>query len=241
MAYGNNVNEGIDFFSLGTISRVSGKEVGGYFKSNLSTDLVIGSANNTVTISTEYPQGIGYGDYYSVYIDFNKNGSFTDAGEQVLLPSVQLISQSSNYTATFSVPNNISPGLTKMRVVLRRPGTPIVPCATGFQGEVEDYNVNIVTALAKTNNPDFEETILTATKAEISPNPGNGIFTIRLLNNNTILSYEIRNMNGMVAEQKRIRANGIFTVDITNKPAGMYLLKYYTADGGSGMEKMIKN
>lgn len=242
MAYGNNVNEGIDFFSLGTITRVSGKEVGGYYKSNLITNLAKGSANNTVTISAAYPQGIGYGDYFAVYIDYNKNGTFTDAGEQVVAPSVQIISQSSNYTSTFSVPNNAALGLTKMRVILRRPGSAIVPCATGFLGEVEDYDVNIVTSSLRMAN--VKEVAASEEIQEIEntvfPNPSNGMYNVALSKIANAVSYDIMNANGTVVQRNQITNTKIFKIDISNMPSGLYLLRINKQIGNPIIYKLQK-
>jgi hypothetical protein len=227
MAYGNNVNEGIDFFSLGSITRTSGKEIGGYYKSTLSTNLAKGSTNNIVTISAAYPQGIGYGDYFAVYIDYNKNGTFTDVGEQVVAPTVQILSQSSNYTASFSVPNNVSLGLTKMRVILRRPGTAIVPCATGFQGEVEDYDVNIVNPALRMAN--FPEIVTSEAIQEVEntvfPNPSNGIYNISISKIADAVSYDVLNAIGTVVQKNKITNTKIFKIDISNMPSGLYLLR----------------
>jgi hypothetical protein len=247
MAYGNNVNEGIDFFSLGTISRVSGKEVGGYFKSNLSTNLVKGSTNNVVTISTVYPAGIGYGDYFAVYIDYNKNGTFTDAGEQVVAPTVQNISQSANYTSTFSVPNNAPLGLTKMRVVLRRPGATIVPCATGFQGEVEDYDVNIVNQgnftsnnlIASKNNIDILDEDNNAIKIIASPNPSVGIFNISMPYNFEVKQYEIINTSGNSVQKGFVNAKVNFQINLSNQSKGVYLLTVLDKQGNKKTSKLI--
>ncbi len=243
MAYGNNINEGIDYFSLGTIARVSGKEVGGYYKSSLSTDLVKGSTNNTVTISAVYPQGIGYGDYYAVYIDYNKNGTFTDVGEQVVAPLVQIISQSSNYTATFSVPNNVPLGLTKMRVILRRPTSAIIPCATGFQGEVEDYNVNIVNSgnMFVTNNSqedtEVEKTVLTIVA---SPNPSNGIFNIEIPDGVTPLKYNVVNASGKLVQQSgKLSGVNIIKLNLELASKGLYLFTLYGVDGKKYTSKLL--
>ncbi len=247
MAYGNNVNEGIDYFSLGSITRVSGKEVGGYYKSSLSTDLVKGSTNNIVTISAAYPQGIGYGDYYAVYIDYNKNGTFTDAGEQVVAPSVQIISQSSNYTSTFSVPNNAPLGLTKMRVILRRPTSAIVPCATGFQGEVEDYNVNIVTSgnftlnnlsVSKNNEETVEENN-NVVKITASPNPSAGVFNIAMPLGFDVNRYEVVNANGNAIQKNMVSAKLNFQINLSSQSKGMYLLNVFDKNGNKQTAKLV--
>jgi GEVED domain/Secretion system C-terminal sorting domain/Fibronectin type III domain len=243
MAYGNNVNEGIDYFSLGSITRVSGKEIGGYYKSSLSTDLVKGSTSNTVTISAVYPSGIGYGDYYAVYIDYNKNGTFTDVGEQVVAPSVQITSQSSNYTSTFSVPNNTPLGLTKMRVILRRPGTAIVPCATGFQGEVEDYDVNIVAStnmfVSNNNSKIVDEEIVTITSVKASPNPSANLFNIELPQTFEASKYEISNIMGKIIQSKNIVEKNNFQVNLIGTAKGMYLLTIFDKEGNKQTIKLV--
>jgi hypothetical protein len=244
MAYGNNVNEGIDFFSLGSISRVSGKEIGGYFKSNLITDLAKGSTNNTVTISAAYPSGIGYGDYYAVYIDYNKNGTFTDVGEQVVAPLVQIISQSANYTSTFSVPNNTPLGLTKLRVILRRPGTAIVPCATGFQGEVEDYDVNIVNPTNFTSNNSYlskENSFEQNNDAVImaSPNPSTNIFNITIPKNFNAYRYEIVSSNGSVVQNNVTNSKSNIQVNLISQVKGLYMLNVYDKKGSKESVKLI--
>lgn len=242
MAFGNNVNEGIDYFSLGSIARVSGKEIGGYFKSNLSTDLAKGSINNLVTISAVYPPGIGYGDYFAVYIDYNKNGTFTDAGEQVIAPLVRIVSQSSNYTAAFAVPANAPLGVTKMRVILNRQAA-IVPCATGFQGELEDYNVKIVNQV---NN--FMSNLSEATAKEekstltisASPNPSSGRFIISVPVNFNADAYTVKDIYGNRQLYSKINSSkSQIEINLSDKPKGVYFFTITNAAGETKTTKLV--
>ncbi len=88
--------------------------------------------------TTGYPE-----DQVLVWIDLNRNGSFTDAGEQVY---VSPLGQSPR-TGIIIVPTGTEPGTTRMRVRLHDAvvGTPnATPCGNSTYGQVEDYTVNIV-------------------------------------------------------------------------------------------------
>lgn len=103
---------------------------------NLSTELVVGE---TYTISLTTTADSNYLTYYSVWIDYNGNGVF-DTEERVF--SMQ---SSADYvsTGTFTVPSNISPLTTIMRVSLDSSRDP-EPCDVNIIGEVEDYTINII-------------------------------------------------------------------------------------------------
>jgi GEVED domain/Fibronectin type III domain/Secretion system C-terminal sorting domain len=246
MSYGSNNNsEWIDLFSVGAINRTSGREIGGYFRSSASTNLGKGFTY-TATISCGYVPGIAVGDYYAIYIDFNKNGTFTEANELVVAPGT-LITGTANYTSTFTIPTNVSLGTTKMRVILRRSTSTITPCAVGFQGETEDYTVNIT----NTQNMPFyanEETYelnnieANARQASelfaIAPNPSNGIFEISLAEDFAAVAYEITSISGQIIERNTINANR-FQSDLSTQAKGMYLLKLKDLEGNIYIQKMM--
>ena len=80
-----------------------------------------------------------YSEVVSVYIDWNRNGTF-DASEEILLGS-QIGSHI--YPQTFTVPSNAVLGETKMRVIIRYNLAPTA-CYSGIYGETEDYRINII-------------------------------------------------------------------------------------------------
>ena len=99
---------------------------------------------------------------YAVWIDYNRNGNFTDAGELVFSQSP---TTSTSITGNFTVPSNALIGGTRMRVSMKVSGIP-GPCEVGFpNGEVEDYTVNI-TATARP-----EDTTATTLAFNVYPNP----------------------------------------------------------------------
>jgi hypothetical protein len=63
---------------MGTINNTS--TGGNGFSTSLSTNLTKGTSN-TITITTW--TGTKYNEGYAVWIDYNQNGSFSDAGELV--------------------------------------------------------------------------------------------------------------------------------------------------------------
>lgn len=115
--------------------------------SSISTTLTKGQQYtiNVIPQITGEAAGTAYtNDQVAVWIDYNNNGSFTDAGEQVGVGTV-----GSGFTGsfTFTVPTSASTATVRMRVRIFYPETgipTITPCGTTQYGEVEDYRINLV-------------------------------------------------------------------------------------------------
>jgi hypothetical protein len=233
-AWGVNGSEYIDLFALGTINRTSGREVGGYYNTGLSTNLTRGS-NNAGQFSAGYNPGIIFGENFAVYIDFNRNGSFADVGERVVNPTY-VTSGAAIYNFNVAIPNNVSTGTAKMRVIICRSNTTISPCQfTGFKGEVEDYIINIVNNSNRMEEPTFDELkedIGATISPDLSayPNPSTGIFNIQLPANSKATYYEIMNNNGAIVEKKNLNSQKIFTIDLSKQSKGLYLLNIISAE-----------
>ena len=239
-AWGVNGSEFIDLFSLGSINRTSVREVGGYINTGLSTNLLIGSAVNPGQFSAGYNPGIVFAENYAVYIDFNRNGSFGDAGERVVNPTY-VSSGSAVYNFNVAIPNTATAGITKMRVIICRNGTSISPCSfTGFKGEVEDYTVNLVTSLNRSVVTTDKE-IESATEFSVSPNPSRGKFTVKIPHTISTAVFELSSMQGALVKKGNISGNGILQLDITDQPAGMYLLKIAGRSGNPQLLRLMKN
>jgi chitodextrinase len=140
------VDELIGNVQLGTINNTSTGGTGYTDFTSISTNLVIGSSN-TITITptwtgTVYPEG------YAVFIDYNHNGLFTDAGETVWTKAA---STTTPAIGSFTIPATALLGSTRMRVSLKYNGIP-TSCETFSFGQVEDYTVVLVTSSATTIN-----------------------------------------------------------------------------------------
>ena len=90
------------------------------------------------------------------WVDFNHNGSFADAGEQVSVMPYGAIAASGAATNTVSmlIPATADTGLTRMRVSVRDFYTTFTSCDNSFAyGETEDYYVSISTPASCSGAP----------------------------------------------------------------------------------------
>jgi len=121
---------------VGSIYNITGWSPGGYiYYSSLWTSMTVG---------TGYPisvtNGFGYStDQCAIWVDWNKDTDFTDAGEQITVTGTPGIGP---YTATITAPAGTTTGTTRMRVRIASTGT-FNSCGTTLYGETEDYAVNI--------------------------------------------------------------------------------------------------
>ncbi len=86
--------------------------------------------------------GSNFNKIAKVYIDWNGNGSFTDAGELVAISGV--VNGTGTYNTNITVPLSVTPGnYSLMRVVLTETSdtTAVKPCGTYAKGETQDYRV----------------------------------------------------------------------------------------------------
>jgi chitodextrinase len=145
---GNSVaDEYIGRVQIGTINNVSGGVSGYVDYTSISTNLTKGSSA-TITITPTWT-GTTYSEGYAVFIDFNQDGDFIDAGETVwsLAPTT-----ATPVSGTFTVPTTAATGPTRMRVSMKYNGIPTA-CETFPYGQVEDYTVNLIVGTSDTTPP----------------------------------------------------------------------------------------
>ncbi len=83
----------------------------------------------------------------AIYIDYNQDGDFADAGELAWNSTVSKIATNGPFTASFTTPCTAAIGETRMRVIVYESTTPLNAtnsCITYYAGETEDYSINIV-------------------------------------------------------------------------------------------------
>jgi hypothetical protein len=78
---------------------------------------------------------------YRVWADWNHNGDFTDAGENIFN---SIIWGTQVFTGSFTVPANATPGTQRLRVRSQNAAVPADPCVVYSYGETEDYNVMVI-------------------------------------------------------------------------------------------------
>ena len=135
-----NINdEYISRVQLNTLNNTSGGQFYSDFTS-VSTDL---SKNTqyTVTVTPTWT-GTTYSEGYAVWIDYNGDSDFDDAGELVFS---QAATQTTPVSGSFTVPSSAADGATRMRISMKYNGIPTT-CESFTYGEVEDYTINIGTS-----------------------------------------------------------------------------------------------
>jgi len=101
------------------------------------------SAGQTYQFSlSSISAGGSYTNSMAIYIDYNRDGDFTDAGEQVYNPGATTGTGPHTVTGSFTIPATSFNGLTRMRVLCNE-GAITGPTMAISWGEREDYLLNI--------------------------------------------------------------------------------------------------
>ena len=219
---GNSVvDEKIGKVVFGTINNTSTGGTGYTNFTALSTNATRGTTY-TITITPAWTSTV-YSEGYAVFIDYNKDGDFSDAGETVWTKAT---STTTPVSGTVTIPATATLGSTRMRVSMKYNGTPTA-CETFSYGQVEDYTVNIVSAAKESQS---ESTL----SFNIYPNPVTG----DLLNFTSIedASYKIFTVLGQEVSKGTI-VNSV--VSVANFKAGTYLLEV-TSKGQTVVKRFIK-
>jgi len=167
---------------VGSFSNTSGAST----YSDFTGKLIGLSPGSTVSVNltTKY-KGPKQTEAWRIWIDYNHNGSFDDAGELVFDAS-----GITSVSGSFTVPSGLT-GTTGMRISMRRNSVP-PSCGTFDYGEVEDYTANFSTAAKPTAMQNGINEIL-----NVYPNPTSGDFNI-IINEDLISGGNIHvyNMSG---------------------------------------------
>ena len=135
---GTTTYEYIKTVVLGSINHTSTND-GGYGNfTSTSTSLVAGT-KYTVTLTPGFT-GTKYAETWTVYIDYNIDGTLNGTGETVLsLKSTR----TGNASGSFTVPAGAKNGSTRIRIQLSYSTASTNPCATLAYGDVQDFTANI--------------------------------------------------------------------------------------------------
>ncbi|SEG50495.1 hypothetical protein SAMN05421847_2541 [Halpernia humi] len=170
---GGNITDGITGVNFNTINNLNTSVNTGYNDyTTLSTTITKGFTYDlNVYINTGGP----YTNYQTVYIDWNGNGDFTDAGESYNLGTATNVTNglTSINPLSITVPPGAITGTVRMRIQSKYNSATTGPCDTGFDGEGEDYSLNIIDIVACTS-PTAQPTAL---NLSVSGTTINGTFT----------------------------------------------------------------
>ncbi len=152
--------------------------------SNLTSGFTTtGYANNSSTMAvSQYPgQAVNFSasltggtSGFGIWVDWNNDLDFADAGEQIYLST----GYSSSYSPSYTVPLTAVPGSYRMRIVSNYSSTSPTYCNSGISGETEDYTFTVI------NNPPCSGT----------PNPGNTVTNLTAVASGSTVNLSLANV-----------------------------------------------
>ncbi|BCY27622.1 GEVED domain-containing protein [Flavobacterium okayamense] len=214
---GNNTNdERISRVVYGSINNSSTGTAGYEDFTSVSTNVSRGSSQ-TITITPLWT-GTVYSEGYAVWIDFNQDGDFTDAGEQVISIAA---TKSTPVSGNITIPTSASLGATRMRVSMKYNGIP-TSCEAFSYGQVEDYTVNI-----QAGGKEIEDnsTITSTPEIRIYPNPAVDILNVTSVSENA--TFRVFNLMGQVVLNGKISNE---MINVSNLQEGNYILEISNND-----------
>jgi hypothetical protein len=212
------------------------KEYSNYTTTVAAPNLAV---NSTVSFSVQVGTcGTGsYSNAIKIYIDYNQNGSFADAGEKVYASDTAKGAQT--ITGSFTVPTGASNGNTRMRIVCKETSdtSTISYCGTYTWGETEDYLVNITGG----SNVGIEENEV-FNNVSIYPNPSTGLFNIVATNVKAeTITVQVIDLQGKVvysASDKAVSASYNKLINLEGLAKGLYYIKL-NSENGSKVQKIV--
>ncbi len=217
----NTADERIGNVSFGSINNTSTGTAGYENFTAVSTNVTRGSAY-TISVTPVWTS-TKYNEAYAVYIDYNKDGDFTDSGE---LAWTKTGSQTSPVTGSITIPSTATLGTTRMRVMMQYSSVPSSSCGSYTYGQVEDYTLNIVSS---GRGDDFDTKDL-MTDIKLYPNPARDILNV---SNTTNEDYKIFDMGGKLINSGNLKAGSVNVSDLVK---GAYVIQV-----GEVSKRFIKN
>ncbi|MEO6759439.1 MAG: GEVED domain-containing protein, partial [Saprospiraceae bacterium] len=179
--------------------------------------------------------GLTNKEFFRIYIDFNADGDFEDAGELAFDPGYAV---SLPIAGLLQTPGFTYAGFSRMRILMKAKNAtngPPAPCESFDFGQIEDYCVKLVPTSA-TETPD-----IVGEKLKIYPQPAQAQVTIEWPETaGETTRLEVWNLAGQLVlaqtlpgEQRRVQ------LSVNNWQSGLYRVNIQTARG-IWREKLIK-
>ncbi|PIF46889.1 putative secreted protein (Por secretion system target) [Chryseobacterium sp. 52] len=189
---------------------------------------------NTYAVTvTPFWTSTKYSEAYAVYIDYNGDGDFTDAGE---LAWSKAASTASPVTGDITIPATALTGDVRMRVIMRYNALPTSSCGTFNYGQVEDYTLKVASSVAVTSL--FAESSVdnSNNKIRVYPNPVKDIIKIKSASGSEF-RYQLVDALGKVVLSGETKSQSI---NVESLLQGVYIL---SLDNGkeTSTQKIIKN
>lgn len=200
------------------------------------------SVKNNVTSVPLTIEGIalggGNGWAMSVFVDWNDDGDFVDAGESYFnttatMKRTTVVSATNKATLTgnITIPAGTTFGVKRMRIKYNFSGTTInlpltTACTDMSNGQVEDYTINYEEFLAVGNN--------TKTSLSVFPNPFQDVLKISDIKG--VKSISISDVSGRQVKNMKPAAE----LNLSDLKTGMYIVTLNMEDGTVRSFKTIK-
>lgn len=217
---------------LGDISNTGTGGVSGedyYDYTSMSTVL-----DTSATYDLAITRGNYNGDKFAAWIDYNKDGDFTDIDEK--LGEISIGTSPSTKNITFTVPNTATQGKTRLRVrcLYNNGQSGLSPCDEGDFGETEDYSVVIVDELNSLREHSKRAVY------GMYPNPANNVLNFNFIKSVENVSVSIYDISGRKIKLfGNIRGTSC-SLNIAELSSGNYIVKVESLDF-SFTEKLTKN
>lgn len=126
------------------INNTSGAGAGGYSNFTAQSCSQYQGSSINLSISTNTST-----HYFYVWVDWNNDGDFIDAGEAIVSTS----SFTASYTGSYTIPLTQAAGSYRMRIANNWSVTTLTSCGSAPYGEYEDYTFTVVVLPACTGTP----------------------------------------------------------------------------------------
>ena len=161
--YSVTINGATNAYNCTTVAPGPGSILSEYSNFTTLGSLTTLIQGNTIPFSISEDECDG-ATYYSngcaIWIDYNQDGDFADAGEQVFVESATTISPRT-ISGSFVVPGTSTVGTTRMRIIVAEStsGSSLTPCLSYGYGETEDYSITISASIPCSGTPSPGNTI----------------------------------------------------------------------------------
>ncbi len=221
--------EFIDLVKIGSINKSSGNDGGYKNNTNLSTEIYLGDSY-TIQYSASI-QFILRNECWRIWIDYNRDGDFNDAGELVVS---RTSGSSSILSSTFTVPQTANVGPTRMRISMKNGSSPS-PCQTFAYGEVEDYTIILGPYFIYKNDKEEKNIPTTYGLEQNYPNPFNPTTIIKYqIPNNSYVTLKVYDVLGKevatLVNEKLEAGNYTASLNASSFPSGVYFYKLCAGD-----------
>lgn len=178
------------------------------------------TGNNSITLTPGFASST-YNEYWKVWVDFNVDGDFDDAGE--LAYDAGALSKTA-VSGNLVVPTSAAGITTRMRVSMKYNGAQ-TSCEAFSYGEVEDYTISITNRSFAFNSGSND--LQSEYSFNLYPNPVNDILIVET--SEFPIELKIFNAMGKMVNTKQISENKS-VIHVADYPAGLYTVSVIYKD-----------